>query len=84
MGGGDAEKVRVIQTLLFVAGLSTILQSLFGTRLPTVIAGSYSYIIPVISIVQAKRYDLYTDPYEVNVIFLSLDTTHCADFGLNG
>ncbi|XLS63291.1 hypothetical protein HN51_017519, partial [Arachis hypogaea] len=61
-----AEKVRVIQTLLFVAGLSTILQSLFGTRLPTVIAGSYSYIIPVISIVQAKRYDLYTDPYEVN------------------
>ncbi|XP_057722367.1 putative nucleobase-ascorbate transporter 10 [Arachis stenosperma] len=64
MGGGDAEKVRVIQTLLFVAGLSTILQSLFGTRLPTVIAGSYSYIIPVISIVQAKRYDLYTDPYE--------------------
>ncbi|XLR17656.1 hypothetical protein S83_010770 [Arachis hypogaea] len=55
-----------------------------ATRLLTVIAGSYSYIIPVISIVQAKRYDLYTDPYEVNVIFLSLDATHCADFGLNG
>ncbi|XLS44332.1 hypothetical protein HN51_001197, partial [Arachis hypogaea] len=55
-----------------------------ATRLPTVIAGSYSYIIPIISIVQAKRYDLYTDPYEVNVIFLSLDATHCADFGLNG
>ncbi|MED6210452.1 N-acetyltransferase 10 [Stylosanthes scabra] len=64
MGGGDAEKVRVIQTLLFVAGLSTFLQSLFGTRLPTVVAGSYSYIIPVISIVRAKRFQIYTDPYE--------------------
>ncbi|MED6164031.1 N-acetyltransferase 10 [Stylosanthes scabra] len=64
MGGGNAEKVRVIQTLLFVTGLSTFLQSLFGTRLPTVIAGSYSYIIPVISIIRAKRFEVYTDPYE--------------------
>ncbi|XP_057423909.1 putative nucleobase-ascorbate transporter 10 [Lotus japonicus] len=64
MGGGDAEKVRVVQTLLFVSGISTILQSLFGTRLPTVVVGSYTYIIPTISIVQASRYNSYTDPYE--------------------
>ncbi|KAI9126735.1 hypothetical protein K1719_002331 [Acacia pycnantha] len=37
MGGSNAEKARVIQSLLFVSGLSTILQSLFGTRLPTVV-----------------------------------------------
>ncbi|RYR45709.1 hypothetical protein Ahy_A07g031515 [Arachis hypogaea] len=41
------------------------LELVLATRLPTVIAGSYSYIIPIISIVQAKRYDLYTDPYEI-------------------
>ncbi|XP_027356939.1 putative nucleobase-ascorbate transporter 10 [Abrus precatorius] len=64
MGGGDAEKAMVIQNLLFVSGLSTFLQSLFGTRLPTVVVGSYTYVIPTISIVRASRYKSYTDPYE--------------------
>ncbi|KAH1203977.1 putative nucleobase-ascorbate transporter 10 [Glycine max] len=56
MGGGDAEKARVIQTLLLASGISTFLQSLLGTRLPI--------IIPIISIIQANRYKSYTDPYE--------------------
>ncbi|RZB58334.1 putative nucleobase-ascorbate transporter 10 [Glycine soja] len=65
MGGGDAEKARVIQTLLLASGISTFLQSLLGTRLPIVVVGSYTYIIPIISIIQANRYKSYTDPYEV-------------------
>ncbi|XP_004512136.1 putative nucleobase-ascorbate transporter 10 [Cicer arietinum] len=64
MGGGDPEKARVMQSLLFVSGVTTLLHSLFGTRLPTVVVGSYTYLIPVISIIQAKRYHSYTDPYE--------------------
>ncbi|KAG5110002.1 hypothetical protein JHK82_039225 [Glycine max] len=64
MGGGNAEKARVIQTLMFVSGISTFLQSLFGTRLPIVVVGSYTYIIPIMSIIQASRYNSYTDPYE--------------------
>lgn len=32
--------------LLFVSGLSTLLQSLFETQLPSVVVGSYPYIIP--------------------------------------
>ncbi|KAI9200329.1 hypothetical protein LWI28_006106 [Acer negundo] len=64
MGGGNGEKVRVIQTLLFVSGLTTFFQSLFGTRLPTVSVGSYVYLIPITSIVMAKRYNSYIDPYE--------------------
>lgn len=56
----------MIQSLLFVSGLSTFLQSLFGTRLPTVVVGSFTYLIPTISIIQAKRYSSYTDPYEVH------------------
>ncbi|CAJ1972797.1 unnamed protein product [Sphenostylis stenocarpa] len=64
MGGGVAEKARVFQTLLFVSGISTLLQSLFGTRLPIVVVGSYTYIIPITSIIQARRYNSYTDSYE--------------------
>ncbi|KAG8077994.1 hypothetical protein GUJ93_ZPchr0007g3081 [Zizania palustris] len=31
MGGSDGDRVRVVQTLLFVTGINTLLQSLFGT-----------------------------------------------------
>ncbi|RDX81375.1 putative nucleobase-ascorbate transporter 10, partial [Mucuna pruriens] len=68
MGGGNAEKARVMQTLLLVSGISTFIQSLFGTRLPIVIVGSYTYMVPIISIIQASRYNSYTDPYE-NISF---------------
>ncbi|XAR48430.1 hypothetical protein NMG60_11031252 [Bertholletia excelsa] len=54
---GEDEKSKVIQTLLFVSGLNTLLQTLFGTRLPSVIGGSYSFIIPMTSILHAKRFD---------------------------
>ena len=70
----------MIQSLLFVSGLSTLLQSLFGTRLPTVVVGSYAYIIPAISIVQANRYSSYTDPYEVSLCVLSSICCCFADF----
>ncbi|XP_022134748.1 putative nucleobase-ascorbate transporter 10 isoform X2 [Momordica charantia] len=64
MGGDDAEKAKVIQNLLFVSGLNTLFQSLFGTRLPVVVTGSYSYVIPTISIVLAKRYASFENPHE--------------------
>jgi len=56
----------VFQTLLFVSGISTLLQSLFGTRLPIVLVGSHTYIIPITSIIQARRYSSETDSYEVS------------------
>lgn len=55
----------MIQTLLFVAGLNTLFQSLFGTRLPAVIGGSYTYVPTTISIVLAGRYSGIVDPQEV-------------------
>ncbi|XP_043706361.1 nucleobase-ascorbate transporter 6-like [Telopea speciosissima] len=64
MGGGNDEKARVIQTLLFVAGLNTLTQSLFGTRLPAVIGGSYTFVVPTISIILAGRYSNIVDPHE--------------------
>ncbi|KAG6425259.1 hypothetical protein SASPL_115686 [Salvia splendens] len=67
MGGGNEEKAKVIQTLLFVAGLNTLLQTWFGTRLPVVIGGSYTFVAPTISIILSGRWD---DPDPVSVRFL--------------
>lgn len=55
MGGSDGDKVRVVQTLLFVEGINTLLQTLFGTRLPTVMGGSYAYMVPIISIIHDSK-----------------------------
>lgn len=54
----------MIQTLLFVAGLNTLLQSLFGSRLPAVIGGSYTFVAPTISIILSGR---WSDPDPVAV-----------------
>lgn len=64
MGGSDHDKVRVIQTLLFVAGINTLLQSLFGTRLPTVVGGSFAFIIPITSIINDSSLRSIPDDHE--------------------
>ncbi|KAL8217560.1 hypothetical protein R6Q57_020933 [Mikania cordata] len=62
MGGGNKEKADVIQTMLFVAGLNTLLQTMFGTRLPAVIGSSYTYVPSTISIILSGR---WSDPNPV-------------------
>uniref|UniRef100_A0A0C9RMM7 TSA: Wollemia nobilis Ref_Wollemi_Transcript_10547_2023 transcribed RNA sequence n=1 Tax=Wollemia nobilis TaxID=56998 RepID=A0A0C9RMM7_9CONI len=64
MGGNDYDKARVIQTLLFVAGLNTLLQSLFGTRLPTVVGGSFSFVIPILTIITDPSLRVISDDHE--------------------
>lgn len=56
----------MVQTLLFVSGLNTLLQSFFGTRLPAVIGGSYTYLPTTLSIILAGRYNDILDPQEVS------------------
>ncbi|ESW10103.1 hypothetical protein PHAVU_009G181000 [Phaseolus vulgaris] len=64
MGGGNDEKAKVIATLLFVAGINTLLQTMFGTRLPAVIGGSYTFVPTTISIILAGRFSGEPDPAE--------------------
>ncbi|CAL5338362.1 unnamed protein product [Camellia sinensis] len=64
MGGGNVEKAKVIQTLLFVAGLNTLTQTFFGTRLPAVIGGSYTFVPTTLSIILAGRYNDILNPQE--------------------
>ncbi|KAL3617861.1 hypothetical protein CASFOL_038182 [Castilleja foliolosa] len=56
MGGSDNDKAKVVQTLLFVSGINTLLHSFFGTRLPSVIGGSYAFLVPATSIIRSRRY----------------------------
>lgn len=63
----------MIQTLLFVSGLNTLTQTLFGTRLPAVIGGSYTFVPTTLSIVLAARYNDISNPQEVSLLeFLSM------------
>ncbi|KAH7684107.1 Xanthine/uracil/vitamin C permease protein [Dioscorea alata] len=64
MGGGNDEKAKVVQTILFVSGLNTLLQTFFGTRLPAVMGASYTFVVPTISIILAGRYSDIVDPHE--------------------
>ncbi|VFQ66754.1 unnamed protein product [Cuscuta campestris] len=64
MGGGKEEKAKMIQTLLFVAGLNTLIQTLFGTCLPAVIGGSFTFVPATLSIVLSGRYNGILDPKE--------------------
>ncbi|KAL8216153.1 hypothetical protein R6Q57_022990 [Mikania cordata] len=51
MGGNNGDKARVIQSVLFMSGLNTLLQTLIGSRLPTVMGPSFAYTLSVLSII---------------------------------
>ncbi|XP_073058215.1 nucleobase-ascorbate transporter 1-like isoform X3 [Primulina eburnea] len=63
MGGSDGDKARVIQTLLFVAGINTLLQTLFGTRLPAIVGGSFAYVIPIAYIINESSLQTINEPH---------------------
>jgi xanthine/uracil permease len=70
----QGEKIRVIQTLQFVSGLNTLLQALFGTRLPTVIGGSFAYVVPILYIIDDSSLQRISDPHNVSFSFVFHDT----------
>lgn len=63
----------MINTLLFVAGINTLLQTWFGTRLPVVMGGSYAFIIPSISIALSNNSNsnrILIEPHQVGLPIL--------------
>ncbi|KAK0575582.1 hypothetical protein LWI29_003220 [Acer saccharum] len=64
MGGTNGDKARVIQTMLFMSGINTLLQTLIGTRLPTVMGPSIAFILPVLSIINDYSDDNFTNGHE--------------------
>nr|CAD1841372.1 unnamed protein product [Ananas comosus var. bracteatus] len=64
MGGNNGDKARVIQTFLFMSGVNTLLQTLIGTRLPTVMNASFAFIVPVMSIISDFSSRGYDDEHQ--------------------
>ncbi|KAM7498349.1 hypothetical protein LguiA_022763 [Lonicera macranthoides] len=60
----NGDKARVIQTLLFVAGIKTLLQTLFGTRLPAIVGGSFAYVIPILHIIGDSSLHRINEPHD--------------------
>ncbi|PPS07871.1 hypothetical protein GOBAR_AA12764 [Gossypium barbadense] len=56
MGGTDKDTATVISTMLLVSGISTILHSYFGSRLPLVQGSSFIYLAPALVIINARDY----------------------------
>ncbi|GLC33094.1 hypothetical protein PLESTB_000371000 [Pleodorina starrii] len=51
MGGTPEDHARVVQTIFFVSGLNTLIQTTIGDRLPIVQGGSFSFLKPAFSII---------------------------------
>jgi xanthine/uracil permease len=65
------DKARVFQTLLFTAGINTLLQTVVGTCLPCVVGGSYAYLVPTLSIIYSDRLQTIQDDRVVSLFFNS-------------
>ncbi|KAG6600689.1 Nucleobase-ascorbate transporter 11, partial [Cucurbita argyrosperma subsp. sororia] len=61
MGGTDKDTATVISTLLLVSGITTILHSCFGTRLPLVQGSSFVFLAPALIIMNAQEYRNLTE-----------------------
>ncbi|KAA3488838.1 nucleobase-ascorbate transporter 3 [Gossypium australe] len=65
MGGTHGDKARVIQVLLFMSGINTLLQTLIGSRLPTVMGASIAYTLPLFSIINDYNDEDFASPHDV-------------------
>jgi len=65
MGGGPGDKARVIQSFLFMSGINTLLQTLAGTRLPTIMNASFAFVVPVLSIARQLDPNDFTSNHQI-------------------
>lgn len=56
MGGSDDDTARVVSTVLLVSGVTTLLHSFFGSRLPLIQGGSFVYLAPALAIVNSSEF----------------------------
>ncbi|KAL2619830.1 hypothetical protein R1flu_000035 [Riccia fluitans] len=54
-GGTDEDVAKVISTMLLVSGISTLLHSFFGSRLPLIQGASFVYLAPALAIIYLPK-----------------------------
>ncbi|KAH6823444.1 Xanthine/uracil permease family protein [Perilla frutescens var. hirtella] len=61
MGGTDKDTATVISTMLLLSGITTILHTYFGTRLPLVQGSSFVYLAPALAIMNSRDFRNLTE-----------------------
>lgn len=56
MGGSDKDTAYVVSTVFLVSGISTLLHSFFGSRLPLVQGTSFVYLAPALAIINSSEF----------------------------
>ena len=73
----------MINTLIFVAGINTLMQTWLGTRVPVVIGGSYAFIIPTITIALSTNSStnvIFLSPRQVSLVPSLISRMHFSNF----
>ncbi|XP_073118208.1 nucleobase-ascorbate transporter 12 [Elaeis guineensis] len=56
MGGTYEDTAAVVSTVLFISGLTTLLHTFFGTRLPLIQGPSFVYLAPALAIISSPEF----------------------------
>ncbi|KAM1056377.1 hypothetical protein ACFX13_030534 [Malus domestica] len=56
MGGTYEDTANVVSTVLFVSGVTTLLQTSFGSRLPLIQGPSFVYLAPALAIINSPEF----------------------------
>ncbi|CAN4119461.1 unnamed protein product [Withania somnifera] len=56
MGGNYEDTSNVVSTVLFVSGVTTLLHTSFGSRLPLIQGASFVYLAPVLAIINSPEF----------------------------
>ncbi|XVE59519.1 hypothetical protein DITRI_Ditri05aG0052400 [Diplodiscus trichospermus] len=58
MGGTYEDTANVVSTVLFVSGVTTLLHSFFGSRLPLIQGPSFVYLAPALAIINSPEFQV--------------------------
>ncbi|KAL0721792.1 hypothetical protein Bca4012_036391 [Brassica carinata] len=58
MGGSHEDIANVVSTVLFVCGITTLLHTSFGSRLPLIQGPSFVFLAPVLAIINSPQFQL--------------------------
>lgn len=56
MGGAYEDTAAVVSTVLFISGVTTLLHTFFGTRLPLIQGPSFVYLAPVLATINSPEF----------------------------
>ncbi|GAB4824754.1 Nucleobase-ascorbate transporter 12 [Ancistrocladus abbreviatus] len=56
MGGSYEDTANVVSTVLFVSGVTTLLHTFFGTRLPLIQGPSFVYLAPALAVINSPEF----------------------------